>query len=48
MVEKVLISMKKEFLQELDRVKDEERRTRSELIREAVRQYIRNKDNKNE
>jgi CopG family transcriptional regulator/antitoxin EndoAI len=39
---KVLISLPEKFLAEIDIVADEEQRTRSELIREALRAYIRN------
>jgi metal-responsive CopG/Arc/MetJ family transcriptional regulator len=38
---KVLISMKEEFLDEIDRLADSEHRSRSELIREALRLYMR-------
>jgi len=38
---KVLISMKEEFLDEIDRLADNEHRSRSELIREALRLYMR-------
>lgn len=38
---KVLISMPDEFLQRIDSVAISEQRTRSELIREALRNYIR-------
>lgn len=38
---RVLISMKDEFLELIDEVADNEQRTRSELIREALRMYIR-------
>lgn len=38
---KVLISMKEEFLSEIDRLADMEHRSRSELIREALRLYMR-------
>jgi CopG family transcriptional regulator / antitoxin EndoAI len=38
---RVLISMKDEFLELIDQVADTEQRTRSELIREALRMYIR-------
>ena len=38
---KVLISMPDEFLQRIDNVAITEQRTRSELIREALRNYIR-------
>ena len=37
---RVMISMPQEFLAEIDRVAEEERRTRSELLREAARFYI--------
>lgn len=38
---KVLISMREEFLEKVDEVADKEQRTRSELIRQAIRTYIR-------
>ena len=38
---KVLISMKEEFLDEIDKLADTEHRSRSELIREALRLYMR-------
>jgi len=38
---KVLISMPNEFLEKIDNVANSEQRTRSELIREALRGYIR-------
>lgn len=38
---KVLISMPNEFLERIDDVANSEQRTRSELIREALRSYIR-------
>ena len=38
---KVLISMPNEFLEKIDNVAINEQRTRSELIREALRSYIR-------
>ncbi len=38
---KVLISMPEEFLGKIDQVAVGENRTRSELIREALRSYIR-------
>jgi len=38
---RVLISMKDEFLKRIDEVADKEQRSRSELIREALRFYIR-------
>ena len=37
---RVLISMPEEFLSKIDQVADGENRTRSELIREALRTYI--------
>lgn len=37
---KVLISMPEKFLNEIDGVADNENRSRSELIREALRTYI--------
>lgn len=40
---KVLISMKEEFLDEIDKLADNEHRSRSELIREALRLYMRNR-----
>ena len=38
---KVLVSMSDEFLNKIDSVANNEPRTRSELIREALRTYIR-------
>jgi len=38
---RVLISMKDDFLKRIDEVAETEQRSRSELIREALRQYIR-------
>jgi len=37
---RVLISMPEEFLKKIDEVADIEQRSRSELIREALRTYI--------
>ncbi len=37
---RVLISMPEDFLTKIDEVADGENRTRSELIREALRTYI--------
>ena len=37
---RVLISMHEEFLNKIDQVADGENRSRSELIREALRTYI--------
>ena len=39
-MERVLISMPEKFLDEIDTVANSENRTRSELIREALRTYI--------
>ncbi|MBQ2871418.1 ribbon-helix-helix protein, CopG family [bacterium] len=45
---RVLISMPEKFLNEIDTVADNENRTRSELIREALRTYMhRNKVREN-
>lgn len=38
---RVLISMKDEFLKRIDELAEKEQRSRSELIREALRTYIR-------
>lgn len=38
---RVLISMKEDFLKRIDEVAESEQRSRSELIREALRAYIR-------
>jgi metal-responsive CopG/Arc/MetJ family transcriptional regulator len=38
---RVLISMKDDFLKRIDEVAEVEQRSRSELIREALRVYIR-------
>jgi metal-responsive CopG/Arc/MetJ family transcriptional regulator len=37
---KVMVSFPEEFLSQVDRIAREEHRTRSELLREAVRLYI--------
>lgn len=37
---RVLISMPEEFLTKIDEIADNEQRSRSELIREALRTYI--------
>ena len=37
---KVLVSMTDDFLNKVDRIAENEQRTRSELIREALRNYI--------
>lgn len=38
---KVLISMREDFLDKIDEIADSEQRTRSELIRQALRIYMR-------
>ena len=38
---KVLVSMSDKFLEKINEVADSEQRSRSELIREALRSYIR-------
>ena len=38
---RVLISLPEKFLSDIDLLADEEQRSRSELIREALRNYIR-------
>ncbi|WMU93378.1 nickel-responsive regulator [Microcystis phage MaAM05] len=38
---KVLISMREDFLDKIDEIADSEQRTRSELIRQALRVYMR-------
>jgi metal-responsive CopG/Arc/MetJ family transcriptional regulator len=40
MVTKVMVSFPNEFLTEVDRIAQEEHRSRSELLREAMRLYI--------
>ncbi len=40
MTKKVMVSFPDEFLKEVDRIADEELRSRSELIREALRYYM--------
>jgi len=40
MAKKVMLSFPDEFLREVDRVAQEEQRSRSELVREALRVYI--------
>ncbi len=42
---RILISMPDKFLESIDKLADTEQRTRSELVREALRNYIR-KSNK--
>ena len=41
---RVLISLPDKFLEEVDELAEEEQRSRSELIREALRHYIRNSE----
>lgn len=38
---RILVSMPDEFLKSVDKLADDEKRTRSELVREALRSYIR-------
>ena len=45
---RVLISMKDEFLKRIDEVAEREQRSRSELIREALRTYIRRNNTNNQ
>ncbi len=37
---KILVSMPDKFLESIDKIADNEQRTRSELIREALRNYL--------
>ena len=37
---RILVSMKDEFLKTIDKIAQNEQRTRSELIREALRSYL--------
>lgn len=46
MTNKILVSLPKEFLEDVDRVAEEERRSRSELIREALRVYLETRQGK--
>ena len=46
MTNKVLVSLPEKFLEDVDRVAAEERRSRSELIREALRAYLNVRDGK--
>ena len=41
---KVLISMREDFLDKIDEIADMEQRTRSELIRQALRVYMRRRN----
>ena len=43
-IARVLVSMLEKFLFEIDKIANEENRSRSELIREALRRYM-NKNN---
>ncbi len=43
---RVLISLPDKFLKEVDGLADEEQRSRSELIREALRYYIKSSDSR--
>ena len=38
---RIMVSMPDDFLKSVDKLADNERRTRSELVREALRAYIR-------
>lgn len=40
MAKKVMVSFPEEFLSEVDRIAREEHRSRSELLREAMRRYM--------
>ncbi len=40
MAKKVMLSFPSEFLKEVDRIAQQEQRSRSELVREALRVYI--------
>ncbi len=44
---KILVTMPDEFLQRIDGIASNEQRTRSELIREALRTYMRRTSIKN-
>ena len=46
MANKVLVSLPNKFLEEVDRVAAEEHRSRSELIREALRAYLETRNKK--
>ena len=46
MVTKVMVSFPEEFLAEIDRIARQEHRSRSELLREAMRLYISTKKRK--
>lgn len=42
---RVLISLPEKFLDEIDQLAEDEQRSRSELIREALRSYIKSNPN---
>lgn len=44
MISKCLISMPENFLKKIDKLAQEEDRSRSELIREALRRYIKQRE----
>lgn len=44
---RILVSMPDDFLKSVDKMADNEKRTRSELVREALRTYIRRTNNLN-
>ena len=44
---KVLVSMSDKFLERINEIADNEQRTRSELIRDALRSYIRRSSYRN-
>ena len=46
MFKRIMISLPSAFLSEMDELANEEKRTRSELIRESFRMYLRNKKSK--
>jgi len=39
---RVLISLKDAFLEQIDKIAEQEQRSRSELFREALRRYVKN------
>lgn len=42
---RILVSMPDKFLESIDKLADREQRTRSELVREALRNYIKRTSN---
>lgn len=44
---RILVSMPDKFLESIDKLANQEQRTRSELVREALRNYIRRTNNVN-